>query len=442
MRMRWSAIPLLLPLALVCSACTIYIGPYDGTDEPAPGKPSVLPDPEGTEEDERALDEAQRARKEEAERYTAEVVYQGAEILETVQLPSGDVLDFLNRDTLPALPYGLPPLPFSLEDLVLPPGVELGLTELQQSPALLELAAMATPFHRPTFWPYILGETDATSIEDYLNRYQVGGQPAGVDRLYAALASDQPNRGASGFMNQFRPEVEFDTVSIIEFAVGCPLNGPPEEVVGVVISVDKANPFSQNKQRILDGEPRLHIEYARLVNGQMKYNWDGSDGKFIGNPGRLHHPGQKVPFSVLDETIVEHLLAIFQSPVGDWWIAYNGELLGYYPANLFTKLNSGACTSAWYGEVVRRYPVQGSVKTEMGSGRFAEAGLLEAAHVRNPMYYDLSWTPVELKGNLFFNPKEPLCYSRMPLMHLAAPWDSSFFFLGGPGGKNPGCIWP
>jgi hypothetical protein len=85
MRMRWSAIPLSLSLALVCSACTIYIGPYDGTDEPAPGRPSVLPEPEGTDEDEPALDEAQRARKEEAERYTAEVVYQGAEILETVQ---------------------------------------------------------------------------------------------------------------------------------------------------------------------------------------------------------------------------------------------------------------------------------------------------------------------------------------------------------------------
>jgi hypothetical protein len=48
---------------------------------------------------------------------------------------------------------------------VLPPGVEMGLTELEQSPELVELAATATPLHRPTFWPYILGYApDATSI--------------------------------------------------------------------------------------------------------------------------------------------------------------------------------------------------------------------------------------------------------------------------------------
>ena len=109
---------------------------------------------------------------------------------------------------------------------------------------------------------------------------------------------------------------------------------------------------------------------------------------------------------------------------------------------LMTIVNSGACTSAWYGEVARLDVSLGNVKTEMGSGRFAEDGLLVAAHVRNPMYYDLSWAPQESKVDLWFNPKQPLCYSRVPLMHMAAPWDSSFFFLGGPGGKSPECKWP
>jgi hypothetical protein len=134
----------------------------------------VLPDPKDGPLDEPPLDEAQQARKEETERYTREVVYKGGEILEAFQLPSGDVLDFIKRDTV----LELPSLPFTEEDLALPPGVERGLTELEQIPELLELAETATPFHRPTFWPYILGETDATSIEDYLARYQEGGQPS------------------------------------------------------------------------------------------------------------------------------------------------------------------------------------------------------------------------------------------------------------------------
>jgi len=428
----------LLALPLVCSACTIYIGPYDDSGT----APRNLPDPKDGV-DEPALDEAQQTRKVEAEQYTLNVIYKGAEIREAFQLPSGDVLDFVNRDTLATLPYEIPALPFALEDL--PPGVALGLTEIEQIPELLELAAIATPFHRPTFWPYISGETDATSIEDYLARYQMPGQPVGANRLYAGLNSAKPNRGISGYVNQFRPEVEPFSFSLIELTVACPADGPVQEQVGVVVSVDKANSFGKNHQQLADNELRLHIEYA---NAQVGYFWDNMDGQFVANPFRRHQPGEIVPASVLDETMVEHLLAIFQSPMGDWWIAYNGDLLGYYPASLFTILNGGACRSAWYGEIARQTPTTnpGWVMTEMGSGEFAEAGLLNAAHVRDPQYYDLTWAGVEPTEDPPFSqaliPNKPLCYNRSKLTHIPAPWDSTFLFLGGPGAKNPGCKWP
>jgi len=420
--------------SLLCSGCIITIGPLDETAENGDGKTSVLPDPGEEPVDGPPLAEAQQARKEEADRYTAEVIYQGGEILATFQLPSGDVLDFINRDTLPTLPYEIPLLPITPEDLALPPGVELGVTELEQIPELLELAATTAPFHRPTFWPYILGETDATSIEDYLARYQVGGDPSGINRLYAGLGSVAPNRGMSGYVNQFRPEVETGSFSLLEFAVACPADGPVQEMIGVAISVDKANPFGNNQQALLDGEPRIHIEYLRTVNGQLQSNWDGMDGQFVGNPSRLHQPGQKVPVSVPGGTQVEHLLTIFQAPTGDWWIAYNLDLLGYYPASSFTKLNSGACRSAWYGEVYNRKPGT-AVQTEMGSGKFAEVGLYKAAHVRNPMYYDLSWFGVEPSDTFLSIPYNPLCYDR-------SLFEDSLFLLGGPGSKNPGCQWP
>jgi hypothetical protein len=424
----------LLALALVSSACTITIGPYEDAEGTGPQSTPALPAPTNGAADEMPLDEAQQARKEETERYTRDIIYKGGEIIAAVELPSGDVLDFIKRDTLPGLPYELPPLPFTAEDFVLPSGVELGLTELEQTPELLELAATATPFKRPMFWPYILGETDATSIEDYLARYQEGGQPSSSRRLYAGLDSAKPNHGVLGTMNQFRPEVAPDSFSLIEFTVYCPADGPVQEQIGIVISVDKRNFFGVNRQKHLDGEPRLHIEYSRLVNGKVRYNWDEVDGAFVGNPFRTHHPGQKVPVSAVGGTQREHLIAIFQVPVtGDWWITYNGEWLGYYPASLFMMLNGGACGSAWYGEVLNIK--SDAVKTEMGSGKFVEAGLLNAAYVRNPMYIDLSWTPVEPQEDWAVTPYAPLCYDRSIL------WEH-YIFLGGPGGKNPACQWP
>lgn len=232
-RHRFGRLHLLLPLVL--AGCTIYLGPSDDDTGGAADEPGDVVSPE----------EAQQAREEEAWWHTANVIYKGGEILYSFELSSGDIVDFINRDTLPAV-YELPALPFTLE---LPPGVELGLTEIEQIPELLELTAIATPFHRPTFWPYILGETDATSIEDYLARYQIPGQLLVEDRLYAGLHSLQPNRGMSGYVNQFRPEAENNSFSLIEFAVACPLEGPVQEQIGVVLSVDKANKFGKKVRR-------------------------------------------------------------------------------------------------------------------------------------------------------------------------------------------------
>lgn len=173
----------------------------------------------------------------------------------------------------------------------------------------------------------------------------------------------------------------------------------------------------------------------RTLNGIRTFVWDELDGGFVGNPFRRHRPGEKVPFSVAGGTQIEHLMAIFQAPgTGDWWIMYNGDLLGYYPATLFTMLNGNACGSAWYGEVFN-WKLDPTIKTEMGSGKFAETGMLNAAYVRNPTYYDLSWWNVEPEDDLLQGPYEPLCYDRSQL------WEG-VLFLGGPGGKNPGCKWP
>ena len=61
----------------------------------------------------------------------------------------------------------------------------------------------------------------------------------------------------------------------------------------------------------------------------MKYIWDELDGTFVANPIRRVRPGQIVPVSVLGGAQVEHLLTIFQSPIGDWTL---------YPAAISSPL--------------------------------------------------------------------------------------------------------
>jgi hypothetical protein len=145
---------------------------------------------------------------------------------------------------------------------------------------------------------------------------------------------------------------------------------------------------------------------------------------------------------------VEHLLSVFQVPTGDWWVAYQHELLGYYPAGLFSRLNGGACRAAWYGEVYRPDHApgfendKGAIETEMGSGRFAEAGFGHAAYLRNPRYYDLLWFGEKPDERSTMIPEQLSCYSRWVSITGGAPEDNTFFFLGGPGGNDPGCQWP
>jgi hypothetical protein len=243
-----------------------------------------------------------------------------------------------------------------------------------------------------------------------------------------------PNRGVFGYMNQFRPKVDTKGISLLEVAVFCPIDNPVE-VIGIVISVDKKNELGMDRQRLQDQDPRLHVEYARLVNGKVRYRWDEIDGKFVANPFRVHHPGEKVPVSVVGGVQEEHLMAIVQSPTdGDWWIIYKGDVLGYYPGSLFTMLNGGACGSAWYGEVFNNKKGVPPV-TEMGSGNFPEAGMPNIAYIRYPMYYNLSWWPVEPLDDYHSQPFEPLCYGRAPLV-------DGILGIGGPGGLNSACKWP
>jgi hypothetical protein len=432
----------------LCSGCTLRIGgdfaPFEDDDTPGDssdsggGEVPRLPEPSVWHVPPPDLTPEQAQRKDEVDAYLAES-YGDYQIVEATQGYSGDVYYWVDNNSLPPQPSPPPPT-WTADDLVPAAGAQLGWSELEEYPELRG-PDWTTPIHRPDFWNYIMGETGAASVQDYLENHQVSGQPFLADRLYAGLTVPLLNMGVSGNINQFQGDVEPGTFSLIELAVACPAVGPMVEQIGVVVSRDRAN-FG-------DAQTRLHVEY--LTQGGAGYGldrkggWDEDQVGFVPYPNRRITPGQVVPASLPGlGTQVEHRMDIFQSASGDWWIAFNGELLGHYPANLFTLLSGGACRAGWYGEVFDSTPTVWTW-TDMGSGEFASAGYGYASFIRNPKFRDYiygPWDAVECPSpnplDCYVGAYDDACYTRSYLTTGSPPW-SRYFYLGGPGGNSAGC---
>jgi Neprosin len=436
---------------LSTNACVVVLDPAAGSGSGAEhdgnsgnggaSAPGLLPEADNAQGEPWSLTPEQQARKTEAERYVLENVYRGYRIVRTVEDMHGDIIDWIASDSMEPLPYTPPELPFTAESLLLPEGIVLAENELERYPELFGPAG-STPFQRPMYWDYVLGETGAASIEEYLDVVQVPGEPVAAKRGYAGLVSEAPNRGLSGFMNQFAPRVEPGSFSLMEFAVTCAAREgePAEELIGLVLSVDKVNGFGSRRGAHRDGQARLHVEYYRKgPDGKPDFVWDKNKPGFVPNPYSLYRLDSVVPVSTPGGEQVEHWVDIVQSPLGDWWIAYNGWFLGYYPGRLFKLLDKGACRANWYLEALDKKPGTAWVQTEMGTGKFPEeAGFGEAAWVRQPLYRDRDWVLREVALDERMVPEKLECYKRSELFDLG-PAVGKVFLAGGPGGYSPLC---
>jgi len=209
-----------------------------------------------------------------------------------------------------------------------------------------------------------------------------------------------------------------------------------EELIGVVLSVDKRNFLYQKDPDAV----RLHVESYRTVDGVQRGGWDERSPGFVPNPYNIQYPlGSVVEVSKPGGTPVGHWIAILQSPEGDWWLTYNGWFLGYVSASRFTMLSKGACEAQWYLEVLDRNPGTAWVETEMGTGKFGhKAAPGEAAWVQIPVYWDANYVLQEPTDTYAMQPADKNCYTRSPLMDLG-PGLGKIFLAGGPGGYNPLC---
>ncbi|WP_411024291.1 neprosin family prolyl endopeptidase, partial [Salmonella sp. s58953] len=62
-----------------------------------------------------------------------------------------------------------------------------------------------------------------------------------------------------------------------------------------------------------------------------------------------------------------------------WWLQVGGTVVGYWPTNLFSHLNTSSNLLTWGGEVVNLKTNGQHTTTEMGSGHFPSEGFGKAS---------------------------------------------------------------
>ncbi len=126
-------------------------------------------------------------------------------------------------------------------------------------------------------------------------------------------------------------------------------------------------------------------------------------------------------------------IKIFRDPAtGDWWIAVDGEWVGFYPKTSFGPgpLSAEASYIDFGGETAGLTPT-----AEMGSGHYAEEGAGTAAYQNRIRYYNTQDQPRAATLDPIMSDAE--CYS-VSINSPAAPdagW-GTYFFFGGPGTRH------
>ncbi|XP_059651766.1 protein neprosin-like isoform X2 [Cornus florida] len=120
---------------------------------------------------------------------------------------------------------------------------------------------------------------------------------------------------------------------------------------------------------------------------------------------------------------------------GNWWMQFgNNQVLGYWPAFLFSYLTDSASMIEWGGEVVNSESDGQHTTTQMGSGHFPEEGFGKSSYFRNIQIVDGSNNLRAPKDVNTFT-EQSNCYD----VQLGKNGDwGNFFYFGGPG-RNPNC---
>jgi hypothetical protein len=128
---------------------------------------------------------------------------------------------------------------------------------------------------------------------------------------------------------------------------------------------------------------------------------------------------------------------------GDWWLAIDGEWMGYYPRYMYDGVANDAQLIDYGGEAIDSQPAGRHTMTDMGSGYPAAAWWTHAAWVAAMRYHDSNpggnWITWAETTGLTTGIDEPGCYDVI-LDESADPSWHTYMYYGGGGYANPGCL--
>ncbi|CAH9118223.1 unnamed protein product [Cuscuta europaea] len=129
-------------------------------------------------------------------------------------------------------------------------------------------------------------------------------------------------------------------------------------------------------------------------------------------------------------------ILVWKDPtLGNWWMQFGkNNILGYWPAYLFSNLQDSASMVEWGGEVVNSESDGLHTTTQMGSGHFPGEGFGKASYFRNIQVVDAS-NNLRPPQDLGVFTEDDNCYN----VHLGenGNW-GNYFYYGGPG-RNDNC---
>ncbi|GAB2278351.1 hypothetical protein Dimus_013034 [Dionaea muscipula] len=164
--------------------------------------------------------------------------------------------------------------------------------------------------------------------------------------------------------------------------------------------------------------------YNLLCSGFIQINSDIAMGASIS------------PVSAYRNSQYDISILVWKDPKeGNWWLQFgNNNVLGYWPAFLFSYLADSASMIEWGGEVVNSEPNGEHTSTQMGSGRFPDEGFAKASYFRNIQVVDGSNNLKAPKGMGTFT-EQSNCYDIQAGSN--GDW-GHYFYYGGPG-RNENC---
>ncbi|GAB4842374.1 hypothetical protein Ancab_012344 [Ancistrocladus abbreviatus] len=126
-------------------------------------------------------------------------------------------------------------------------------------------------------------------------------------------------------------------------------------------------------------------------------------------------------------------MKIFKDDVtGVWWLRVQDALLGYWPAELFPDLLSGANTVRWGGQIYNTLVAGRHTATRMGSGLFPGEGYRKASYMSQMLYVNSTHYVVDPE-ELVQIVSKPAGYSLGLHVQHGTPDKGVYFFYGGPG---------